>query len=113
MSNILIENWKKIQFISEIKSIKLRKQVLKEFSRDENFCKAVKEIAANIVNKNVKLGEKEKRKLKKHKKCIMCLAGTHKSKKKVQSAIQQTGTGIFLPVVIPLIAEAISHLITK
>ena len=29
------------------------------------------------------------------------------------TAIQQTGTGIFLPVVIPLIAEAISHLITK
>lgn len=113
MSELLKRQLTRIKVLGDIKNLKIRRLVLKEFSKDPDFCEAVREIATNVVNKNVSLGEKEKKTLKKYKKCIICLSRKHKSCKQRYKVIQQTGTGIFLPVVLPIVLSAIADLIAK
>ena len=65
------------------------------------------------VKQNIKVGEKEKKKLAKYKKVILGLGKKQKTAKRVKSLVQQTGTGIFLPIVLPLVAAAIGNLLKE
>ena len=111
MSKLLESQLPKIKTLADIENLKIRRLMLKEFSKDPDFCEAVREIATNFINKNVILGDQDKKKLRKYKQCIICLSQKHKSCAQRMKAIQQTGTGIFLPVVLPLVLSAIADLI--
>jgi ribosomal protein L19 len=113
MSDNLQKQMPKLEIISQLKSLKARKLVLAEFSNDDQFCKAIREIVRNTINKNVKLSEQEKKRLRKYKKVIVALGNKRKDKKKTKALLQQTGTGIFLPIVVPLVATVIKELLSK
>lgn len=111
MSENLIKQFPKLEIISQIPNLRRRKTLLKEFSEDPNFNKAIKEIVRNTLQKNIKIAESDKVKLRKYKSVILGLAKKQKTKGKVKNLVQQTGTGIFLPIVIPLVAAALEHLL--
>lgn len=113
MSQNLLKNFSKLEIISQLKNLKTRKLLLAEFSEDDSFCKAIREIVRNTINKNIKLQDKDKKKLKKYKKVILALARKRKSKKSTKALMQQSGTGIFLPIVIPLVASIIGDLLSR
>lgn len=95
-----------------MKTLKARKLLLSEFSDDPKFCKAVREIVRNTIKKNIRLSDRDKIKLKRYKKVILALA-KRKSHEKTKALMQQSGTGIFLPIVIPLVASVLGELLTR
>ena len=113
MSENLKKQFPKLQIIASIQSLKGRKLLLKEFSSDPDFCKAVREIVRNTLQKNVKIHEADKKRLLKYREVLISLGKKQKSTKKEQQLVQQTGTGIFLPIVIPLVAQLIGHLLKQ
>lgn len=113
MSDNLKKQFHKLELVTAMKTPAARKILLTEFSKDNCFCKAVREIVKNTLKRNIKLPEKDKRKLSRHKKLILSLAKKRKNRKRTQKLIQQTGTGIFLPIVLPLVASVISDLFRK
>lgn len=113
MSDNLKSQFFKLELISQLSSLKARKLLLSEFSKDIKFCKAVREIVKNTVRRNVRVGERDKRKLVKYKSLLLSLAKRQKNHDKMRRMIQQTGTGVFLPIVIPLVASLISSLVSK
>lgn len=113
MSRNLKSQFPRLEMISKMKSPKARQLMLKEFSQDRCFCKAVREIVKNTLKRNITIPEKSKAKLVKHKKLILALAEKRKSKSKTRQLVQQSGTGFFLPLVIPLVASVIGELFNK
>lgn len=113
MSEKLKSQFPTLELISKIKSLKTRKLVLKEFSKNDDFCSAIREIVTNATKKNIPFTMSEKRKLKKYKSCILGLTKKRKDKKKTRDLICQTGTGVFLPIVVPLVASLLSNLLSN
>lgn len=114
MSENLRSQFGKLELISQIKSLQARKIVLKEFSNDKRFCKAVRELVRNAINKNVAFTRQERARLIKYKKLFIDLARRkQKNKEKSRRLVYQTGTGVFLPIVVPLVAQLIASLIAK
>lgn len=98
-----------LQLAAKIKNLKLRKAfLLDQFKHDPKIYKAIKEIAVNLVNKNVKLSSADKKKLRKYGKEIVHLA-TDKAKTRRKQHITQSGG--YLPIVIPTIVSLLSSLI--
>lgn len=100
----------RLQFICEMKSLKERLNLLKILSQDDHFCKAIREIVRNTVKKNIRITDRDRKKLVKYRKVILALAEKQKGDKKKKPRlrrrlIHQTGTGVFLPIVIPLVFE--------
>ena len=112
MSANLIEQFYKLELITNTKSLKARKLLLSEFSRDVKFCKAVREVVKNTKNQKLKLSDKQKQKINKYKKLLHSIL-EKTSPKKRQKLMCQSGTGIFLPIVVPLVATLLSHLLSK
>lgn len=111
MSENLRKHMSKLQTISQVKSASLRKALMKEFSSDESFCRAMREVVKNTIKKNVPLTESQKKVLRK---CKRPLLGIMKyQKKNRRKFVEQTGSGVFLPIVIPLVAELIGSLINN
>lgn len=114
MSENLIAEFHKFQALAGIKNARLRQSLLNEFSKDLNFCRAIREIVLNVRDRNVKLSPKQRQKISaKHQHTLTCLCKKQKSKRQFQSLVKQTGRGFFLPIVIPLVAEVIRSLISK
>lgn len=113
MSENLKKQLPRMKFICEMRSLQQRVQLLKAFSKDEMFCKAVREICRNAVEKRIPFTDENRRKLLRYRKVIMSLAQKKRTKMKrhQRGLIHQTGTGIFLPIVIPLVAEIVSQII--
>jgi adenine-specific DNA methylase len=112
MSSNLIKQWPKLQLVCGIKNVKSRKIILSEFSRDKDFCSAVRELVKNTVNKNIKLSVNDKTKLRKQRKILLGILAKRTAHKRKRRLINQTGSG-FLPIVIPLVAQLIGELINK
>lgn len=93
MSQLVKEYFPLLEFISKIKSPKERKFVLLTLLKDNKLKKVLREIAKNVVEKNIPLTPKEKRMLSKYKRVIWRL----KSREKVSNVINQEGAGFFLP----------------
>lgn len=114
MSNNLKTEFHKIQTLGAITNSKLRQRLLNEFSKDINFCRAVREIVLNVRDKNVTIAPRHRKRLtRKHLHTLSCLCQKQKSKRRFQTLVRQTGRGFFLPIVIPLVAEVIRSLVTK
>lgn len=110
MSENLKRQLPRLEIISQVKRLRVRKLLLEEFSADPMFCKAIREIVRNALKRNIKFSAKDKRRLAKYKKVITGLSKKYKNEKRTQSLVKQTGTGIFLPLVVPLVAAIISQL---
>ena len=113
MSANLRKQFPKFEVLAQLKSLKAKKVLLKELSEDPDFCKAVREIAKNTVNKNISLTLDQKKRLRRYKKVIFALGKKRKSQKATKVLVQQTGTGVFLPIVVPLVASIIADLISR
>lgn len=113
MSENLRKHFPKLEVISQVKSLKSRKKIIQDFSNDPTFCDAVREIVRNTFNKNIKVTDADRKKLLKYRGMLMSLNRRQKCRKRVKKLIQQTGTGIFLPIVIPLVSTLLAELFRK
>ena len=111
MSSNLRQHLPKLQVVASIKSIKVRKLVLEEFSKDKEFCSAIREIFKNLKKRNIKLNDHQRRKLRRHKTVIFGVLEKRKGAKRRKKLIVQTGNGFLLPILIPLVAEVVGQLI--
>lgn len=109
MSKNLQNCLKVLSLISNIKKPSVRKEVLKDISRNECIYKALKEIAVNTVNRKVKLSMKERKRLLKSANIIKALSKTQKSEKKRQKFVVQAGGA--LPVHISAVIALLTTLI--
>lgn len=113
MSKNLVKQFPSLQLLCNLKDARLKKRLLKELSENECFCKAVREIAKNTVKGNVKLLENDKKKIRKHQKLIWDIAQKRKGKRKTKELVQQSGTGVVLPILVPIVASLLSDLLSK
>jgi len=110
MSKNLKDCFRDLEFVSKIKCVKTRQQLLKYLSHNPKVYLALKEIAANLIKGNIDIHPKHKSKLRKHKKDICSLAN-QKYKilaKKRKKLVVQNGGWLWA---IPIIASAIIDLI--
>src|SRR5277367_157778 len=80
---------------------KLNPKIKKILISQPAILAAVSECIFNVLRGNVKLSDKQKSKLDKHKKVLRILATKSVSKLKKRKILQQNGGGAFLPFLIP------------
>lgn len=90
---------------------KKQKELLKQFGKKECFYLALKEIARNLIKGNIKVSEKQRKLLNKHRKVIVNLACKENKKNRIKTVSQVGGfMGVALPLVLTLVTELIrSH----
>lgn len=98
-----------LEFVSKIKNKKLRYQNLQILGSNINVIKALREIAFNIVNKNVDLPIHTKRKLKNHKAVLVALSKKARSKSYRKKLVVQAGGA--LPFLIPLVLNLLGTVV--
>lgn len=113
MSANLISQFHKLEIIAKTKTLKARKLLLTEFSKDNGFCKAVREVVKNTKLKNINLNDKDRKKINKYKLLLTSILKKKQSHKRKQQLIRQTGTGIFLPIVVPIVAQLLASLLNN
>ena len=109
MSALLRKHWYKLELLSSLKSGPLRKQLLKVFSGDQEFCQVLREIAKNTVNNKVPLSASQVLKLKKYKRSILSLSKRKLAKTRKRKLVIQSGG--WLPTLIPLVAAILSEIL--
>ena len=92
---------------------KVRKAVLKHKIHDDTFYKALRELAKNTVKRHVPLNKNHKKKLKREKKLILALNQKGNKRFKRRKLVLQSGHGLFLPVVVPIVASLVGELISR
>lgn len=110
MSKNLRECMKKMQLVCANKCPKLKKSVLKEMSKNELYFNALFEIIHNISHNKLKLKPSDKKKLKKFLKYMEKIARKPKSKRSRALLVKQSGG--FLPIILPIVASAVTELIS-
>jgi len=98
------------KFLSTIKETSLRLRIVKHLSTDDKFNCAIREVAYNIVRKNIPLSHKDKKLLKPYERIILKLAKASNPNKRIK--VVQRGKGIFLgSVLVPLAISLINELV--
>jgi hypothetical protein len=97
---------KTLEMVASIKDIRKRNQVLKLLSNKPELYKALREIAHNTVNKNIKLEPHHKTKLRKYKQTFIDLSVKSKGIRKKKALVEQSGG--FLPILIPLVLSLLN-----
>jgi len=100
-----------LKAISRIKNYKARQKILNEFNGEECIYKAIKEMAVNVVNGNIKLSRIQRTKLAKYKSFIKEAAKPTNSKLKRKRVIVQSGG--FLPYLVPVVLSLLSSILAK
>ena len=106
MSELVEQYLPLLEAIIRIKNPSDRRKVLTIFLKDHKLKKVLREIALNVVEKNVPLTQQQKRKLARYKSALWSL----RSRKGVKQVIEQEGEGflsILLPIVTSLIASSL------
>jgi len=85
----------------------LRKKLIRWFSKNDNFNKAIREISYNIVRGNVPIAAIYKKKLRPYGKIIRKLAGASESKTRHRLVNQSGG---YLQIAVPLLLGLIQAL---
>ncbi len=97
---------KELKLLDSIKDKKSRAIVLKYLSEMGCIYDAMREIAVNILNKNIPLRKSHLQKLGKHAKVIEALAcGTEDNKQRCKFVSQFGGIPPLLPIIIPILAS--------
>lgn len=107
MSEALKKYFVVLEHLAQVNNRKDRKVLLRVFSRNPLFIKALREICSNTINGGLSLSQKDKNRLRKHKDIIVCLATKNKA---VKRKLIQTGSG-FLSVILPLVASVVGALL--
>jgi len=98
-----------LELIAKIKNAKTRNAVLKDFSANMKIYEALREIARNVIKRNVPLNSSQKKKLRRYKKVIISLSNSKNSKRKKRKLVEQSGG--FLPILIPIITGILGEVI--
>jgi hypothetical protein len=107
MSANLKKNLPRLQAVCDVKSPELRHALIKDYCRDDCFCRAVTEVARNTVKRNLPLDAKAINRLRRHKKAILDFVPKLGQAKRRELAAQSGG---FLPVVVPILASLIGEI---
>lgn len=93
---------------------KCEKRMLKAVlsSSDKDLILTVCECILNCLNGNIKLGPKDREKLKKYKRTLRTLAQKRQSIKSRKKLLIQQGSG-FLPIILPTVISTIASLFTQ
>ncbi|MDI9312901.1 MAG: hypothetical protein QM535_22010 [Limnohabitans sp.] len=107
MSTTLLKYMNALKFISSIKNEKVRKAVLKEFSKKDDFYAALQEIAENTVKKVIPIKPRDKKKLHPFKSDITCFLKNYKSKATKRKKVIQSGgwLNILIPTLFSLLPQ--------
>lgn len=103
-----------LRVIGKVKSDMLKQALIKEFSKDRDFCLCVRQLAKNAVKKNIPIRPTDRKKLNKHHKIIRGVL--HKNRSISRRFVKQSGgflpllAGIALPLLVDLIVD---HVIPK
>jgi len=98
--------------LADVKKPSLRGQLLLEKSSDDRFLRALKEIAVNVVNRNIPLDQIQKRKLQGYGTSLNKLANVNtENRRRNQKLIKQTGG--FLPILIPALMNVLSTIASE
>ncbi len=82
----------------------VNKDVRKHLLQSEELIKILSEISLNILNGNIRITEREKKRLRRYKTLMRLLARKSVSlNKKRSTLVNQKGGGFFLPLLAPLI----------
>lgn len=111
MSANLRSQFPKLEMVARAKKPSIKKALLEAFSDDEQFFKAVRELVKNTVKKNIKLSSNQRKKLVRYKSLLLDIFKKKISKKRRRRLMMQTGTGVFIPLILPLAASIISSLV--
>lgn len=111
MSSNLKNQMHQLHFISKLKNKKLRTDILKEKSGEDNLFKSLKEIIINLMKKNFPISQKNKKSLKKYKNIFRLYLNSKINKRKRKQLVSQSGG--FLPTLIPIVASAIASILIK
>jgi len=112
MSRNLCECMQFLQFLSSVKNSELRGKILLEKSRDEQYLRALKEIALNVVQRNLPLDKAQKVKLQRHSRSLKRLASMDlKSRRRKQKLTKQVGG--FSPILIPSLVSVLASIASQ
>lgn len=104
MSGFLVEKYLPLlQAVVKVKNVRCRQMILKELGKDKQFATCLREITENLLDGNVDLSVKDKRRLNRHAKVI----------KSLQKGKGVSQSGGFLNIVIPLLATVVGELIAS
>lgn len=97
------------QVLAKVESQKLREDLLKEFSRNPDFCRCVRELVKNAVKLNLPLTKSEKKVLDQHQKVVKGVLS--KRRQTSRRFIKQSGG--FLPILVPILATLLGEIVAK
>ena len=112
MSSLFAAQWPKLSVLGTLKKKSqqsLRTALLREFSKDADFCRALRVIAKNLLRRKVPLTSRDCCRLKKHKSTIHALYRKGQSTRTKRKLAVQSGG--FLAVALPLVTTIIGELI--
>jgi hypothetical protein len=115
MSQNLRNCIRELELVSKLKDGRTRRTVLSQLAKKKCIYLALREIALNIVKKNIKLPSKQLRTFLKHEKLIKALArgkgGVHLKKR----AVMQSGGFIstILPLLLPILSSIAAPLLSN
>lgn len=96
--------WPVMNVLGQVKSKKLIEDIIKEYSKDEDFCVCVRQLTKNFVKKNIPLKKDSKKKeLNKHERVVRGVL--NKNRKVSRRFVKQSGG--FLPILASAIASLV------
>lgn len=113
MPRLLSSQWHKLRVLADLNKrpqAALRQRLLLEFTKDDQFCRAIRVIAKNVLRKQVPLSKSQCCRLRTHKKVLHGLYDC-KSKNKRKRRKFASQSGGFLPWLIPLVASVVGEAI--
>ena len=111
MSRNLSKCFHVLKVIASIDNAKARSKALKDLNGDECMFKAIREIALNTLNQNVKLNAKELKKLKRYRPLLGRIANAKGRKSKAQRSKLMVQSGGALTWLIPAVASIFTTLL--
>lgn len=113
MSANLHKQLPRLMTVASLKKPHTRCEVLKELTKDKMLCSACREVLKNVKSSNIKLTAPMQKKLQKDQKILKDLLKQRVSHGRQRKLIIQAGKGFMLPLLIPLVAEAIGFAVRK
>lgn len=99
-----------LSVIAKIKNNKTRKIVLKDIGKDEKIYSALKEMALNTLNKNIKLNRNQRNKLSRVTPLLRKFKKNNSKNQKHKLIIQSGG---ILPIIVPAALSLLSTILSN
>jgi hypothetical protein len=110
MSTNLQRNWQVLKLVASVNSPALRKKLLTQLCKSDDFLKALREICKNTVSRRVPLTTQQAKRLKRHKQAIFDLSDKKTPVTRRRKLAEQSG-GAILPILIPIVASLLGEVL--